>query len=110
MSGPMVNSGPVGIGVIGAGRIFEQHARAYSELGGRARLLAIADVDEGQLRKATAKHFIPYAHQDYRAILDREDVDVVAVCTPPSLHERAVIDALEAGKHVVCEKPLAHTL
>jgi len=99
-----------GMGIVGAGRIFEQHARACVELGGRARLLAIADVDETQLRTATSRHFIPFSHLDYRALLDRRDIDVVAVCTPPALHERIVVDALEAGKFVICEKPLAHTL
>jgi UDP-N-acetyl-2-amino-2-deoxyglucuronate dehydrogenase len=98
----------LGMGIVGAGRIFEQHARAYAALG--ARLLAIADVDRAQLLKATGRSFIPYAYQDHRALLDRDDVEVVAVCTPPALHERIVVDALEAGKFVLCEKPLAHTL
>ena len=100
----------IGIGLVGAGRIFRQHARAYAALGARARLLAIADVDEAQLRSATAQYFIPFAHQDYRALLERDDITVVTVCTPPALHERIVVDSLEAGKFVVCEKPLAHTL
>jgi UDP-N-acetyl-2-amino-2-deoxyglucuronate dehydrogenase len=99
-----------GMGIVGAGRIFEQHARAYAALGTRARLLAIADVDQAQLRKATTRNFIPYEYQDHRALLERDDVDVVTVCTPPALHERVVVDALEAGKFVLCEKPLAHTL
>ena len=54
--------------------------------------------------------FHPVQPSDYRALLDRRDIDVVAVCTPPALHERIVVDALEAGKFVMCEKPLAHTL
>ncbi|PYR51798.1 MAG: hypothetical protein DMF95_07835, partial [Acidobacteria bacterium] len=94
-----------GMGIVGAGRIFEQHARAYAALGARARLLAIADVDQAQLQKVTARYFIPYAYQDHRALLERDDVDVVTVCTPPVLHERVVVDALEAGKFVLCEKP-----
>ena len=99
-----------GMGIVGAGRIFEQHASAYKALGARARLVAIADIDETQVRRATSRYFIPYAYQDHRALLERDDVDVVTVCTPPALHERVVIDSLEAGKFVVCEKPLAHTL
>src|SRR5206468_1684287 len=67
-------------------------------------------VDQAQLQKVTARYFIPYAYQDHRALLERDDVDVVTVCTPPVLHERVVVDALEAGKFVLCEKPLAHTL
>ena len=100
----------VGIGIVGAGKIFEQHAIACSSLAGRARLIAIADIDEVQLQKAAGKYSIPFAAADYRALLDRRDVDVITVCTPPVLHERVVVEALEAGKFVICEKPLAHTL
>jgi UDP-N-acetyl-2-amino-2-deoxyglucuronate dehydrogenase len=100
----------VGIGIVGAGRIFEQHAIACNSLGGRARLLAIADIDEAQLQKAASKYSIPFAGADYRSLLDRNDIDVITVCTPPVLHERVVVDALEAGKFVICEKPLAYTL
>ncbi|HEV8494259.1 MAG TPA: Gfo/Idh/MocA family oxidoreductase, partial [Candidatus Angelobacter sp.] len=99
-----------GIGIVGAGKIFEQHAAACGSLAGRARLIAIADIDEGQLQKAAGKYSIPFAAADYRALLDRRDVDVITVCTPPVLHERIVAEALEAGKFVICEKPLAHTL
>jgi UDP-N-acetyl-2-amino-2-deoxyglucuronate dehydrogenase len=100
----------VRIGIVGAGRIFEQHAIACNSLEGRARLLAIADIDEGQLQKAAGKYSIPFAATDYRTLLDRRDIDAITVCTPPVLHERVVIEALEAGKFVICEKPLAHTL
>jgi len=100
----------LGIGIVGAGQIFEQHAIAFNSLGGRARLLAIADIDEARLQKAAGRHAIPFACADYRRILERKDIDLVTVCTPPVLHERVVADALEAGKFVVCEKPLAHTL
>ncbi len=106
-----VRSGTVGVGVVGAGRISEHHARAYDEIGpARARLLAIADLDESQLRNTTSRRFIPLAYRDYRALLERDDIDLVTVCTPPASHERIVVDALEAGKFVMCEKPLAHTL
>ncbi|HKR96980.1 MAG TPA: Gfo/Idh/MocA family oxidoreductase, partial [Candidatus Angelobacter sp.] len=100
----------LGFGIVGAGRIFEQHAIACNSLGGRARLLALADIDEAQLQKAVGKYSIPFATDDYRSLLDRNNIDVITVCTPPVLHERVVVDALQADKFVVCEKPLAHTL
>jgi predicted dehydrogenase len=100
----------VGIGIVGAGRIFEQHAIACNSLAGRVRLLGIADINEAQLQKASAQYAIPFAAADYRSLFDRRDIDVITVCTPPVLHERVVVDALEAGKFVICEKPLAHTL
>jgi len=100
----------VGIGIVGAGKIFEQHAIACNSLGGRAKLLALADIDESRLQKAADQYFIPFAAGDYRSLLDRNDIDVITVCTPPVLHERVVVDALQSGKFVICEKPLAHTL
>src|SRR5207245_8376044 len=99
-----------GVGIIGAGVIFEQHARAYSQLADRARLLAVADEDETRLRLAAMRHGIAAACRDYRELLARDDVDIAVVCTPPSSHAEIVIAALEAGKYVVCEKPLAPTL
>jgi len=50
------------------------------------------------------------ASKDWRAALSRDDVDVALVCTPPYLHAEMTVAALEAGKHVLCEKPLARTL
>jgi predicted dehydrogenase len=100
----------VGIGIVGAGRIFEQHAIACESLAGRARLVGIADINEEQLQKADGKYSIPFATADYQSLLERSDIDLITVCTPPVLHERIVVDALEAGKFVICEKPLAHTL
>jgi predicted dehydrogenase len=100
----------VGIGIVGAGRIFEQHAIACDTLAGRARLLGIADINEAQLQNAASQYSIPFAAADYHSLLDRNDIDVITVCTPPVLHERIVVDALNAGKYVICEKPIAHTL
>jgi len=100
----------IGVGIVGAGVIFQRHAEAYAQLGSRARLVAVADVDEDKLRRAASQHAIPFACRDHRQLLERQDVTLVTVCTPPCFHEQIVIDALEAGKYVVCEKPLAHTL
>ena len=100
----------VRIGIVGAGKIFEQHAIACNSLGGYAKLLALADIDEARLQKAADQYSIPFTAGDYRSLLDRNDIDVITVCTPPVLHERVVVDALQAGKFVICEKPLAHTL
>ena len=98
------------VGIIGAGIVFERHARAYAELADRVRLAAVAEVDEAKLRQATTKHGVAFGCRDYREVLSRKDVEIVTVCTPPCFHERIVIEALEAGKYVICEKPLAHTL
>jgi len=100
----------IGIGVVGAGVIFQKHAEACAQLSDRVRLAGVAEVDEAKLRAATARYEIPFGCRDHRELLERRDVAIVTVCTPPSAHERIVIDALEAGKYVICEKPLAPTL
>ena len=100
----------IGVGVVGTGVIFQRHAEAYAQLAHRVRLAAVAEVDETRLRQALTRYSVPFGCRDYRQLLERKDVAIVTVCTPPCFHEQIVIDALEAGKYVVCEKPLAHTL
>ncbi|MDG2323196.1 MAG: Gfo/Idh/MocA family oxidoreductase [Akkermansiaceae bacterium] len=99
-----------GIGIIGTGVIFREHARALDSLNQCARLVAVAEIDEAKRTAATEEFFIPFATGDHHELLARKDVDIVAICTPPGSHEQLVRDALEAGKRVVCEKPLANTL
>jgi UDP-N-acetyl-2-amino-2-deoxyglucuronate dehydrogenase len=99
-----------GVGIVGTGIIFEEHAQSLAHLRDRAKLIAVAELDEDRRQAAAAKYSIAFAYRDYHELLDRDDVDVVSVCTPPCFHEPVVVDALEAGKYVICEKPLAHTL
>jgi predicted dehydrogenase len=100
----------LGAGIIGAGVIFSDHARAYTQLAPRVRLIGLADVDDVRARRSAQNFFVPVVTADYHELLSRDDVQIVSICTPPSLHEQMVIDALEAGKYVLCEKPLAHNL
>jgi predicted dehydrogenase len=90
--------------------VFVEHASALAMLGDRLRLVGIAEVDVHRRRAATDAFFVPYATNDYRELVERADVDVVVVCTPPARHEEVVTAALAAGKMVVCEKPLAPNL
>lgn len=99
-----------GVGAIGAGQIFGEHASALRSLRDQVALVAVADLDPVTLQQATEAAFVPYATVDHRELLARDDVDVVLICTPPSSHAALVAEALAAGKRVVCEKPLAHTL
>jgi UDP-N-acetyl-2-amino-2-deoxyglucuronate dehydrogenase len=99
-----------GVGVVGTGLIYERHARACADMPDRARLVAVADVDPDRLAAVAAAWPGTAPCRDHRELVARDDVDIVVVCTPPFLHEEIVVDALEAGKHVLCEKPLAHTL
>lgn len=99
-----------GIGVVGGGVVFGTHMRAYQGLSDRARVVGLAEPDTAKRRRAADQHFIPVLEDDYRSLLDRSDIDVIDICAPPTFHEKMAIDALEAGKYVICEKPLAPSL
>lgn len=98
---------PVGIAVIGCGTIGEFHLRAIREIPG-ARLAGISDRPEERVREIAAREGCPGA-SDYRELLDRADVDLVTIATPSGSHARIAGEALEAGKHVLVEKPMAMT-
>jgi predicted dehydrogenase len=100
-----------GIGIIGAGGIAEAHLYAYSRVPERAQLLAFADVDSDRAARLAAKYSLDVdVVSDYSDLLARADIAAVSVCTPPFLHAAISADALRAGRHVLCEKPVAATL
>lgn len=105
-----MNRARIGIGIIGGGGISQSHVRGVTELRGRARLVGVADLSASRLRRFSEQQYVPLVWTDYHRLLDRPDIDVAIIGTPPSTHEQLVTDALEAGKAVLCEKPLAHTL
>lgn len=97
------------IGVIGAGAAARLHAHAYMSAGSRTRLIAVADDDVARARKMRDAFGFEHALHDYHDLLARRDIDAVSVCTPAASHARIVLDAIRAGKHVLCEKPMATT-
>jgi predicted dehydrogenase len=85
------------------------HAPGYAECLARmpdVELAAIADEDEARGREAVARFGGDY-HRDYQELLARDDLAAVIVCSPTVHHREMVVAAAEAGKHVLCEKPLA---
>lgn len=92
-------------GIIGAGFMAATHARAVRSAGG-AVVAAVASTPEGS-RRAAEVTGAGEGLDSVEALLSRSDIDVVHVCTPNSTHEAFGLAAIEAGKHVVCEKPLA---
>ncbi len=102
---------PLRIGLIGAGTIaWSAHLPAIARLRELVELVAIADVRETAAKRA-AQHFgCESAYTDYRHLLDRADIDAVLICTPEFLHAEQAIAAAEAGKHILCEKPMAANL
>lgn len=71
------------------------------------RALAVCDIDSGAAAKIAALHKVPFACADYRELLARPEIEAVFIATPHFLHYPMAMDALRAGKHVFCEKPLA---
>jgi predicted dehydrogenase len=94
------------VALVGAGMIAHHHAEKWREAG--ADVVAIADVEPRVLAAFAKKHGIAAAYTDYAELLWREaTVEIVDVCAPPWLHAPMTIAALESGKHVLCEKPMA---
>jgi len=97
------------VGVVGTGGAGAEHILAYLQYPG-VEVVAIADPRESRLAEMAAKHHIPFTYTDYQDLIARDDLDIVSVATPNHLHAPVTIAALNSGKHVLCEKPLAREL
>ena len=96
------------VGVIGVGSMGYNHVRIYSELE-NANLVAISDMVRGTLDKVS-KEFNTVGYVDYDNILQIDDIEVVNICVPTVFHHDVVMRAIEAGKNVLVEKPIASKL
>lgn len=96
---------PVKFGLIGCGIIANNHAAAIAACPG-AELAAVADIVPEKARAFAEAHGVPSAYADNAELLARDDIAVVSVCVPSGLHATIAIEAMRAGKHVLCEKPL----
>jgi dTDP-4-amino-4,6-dideoxygalactose transaminase/predicted dehydrogenase len=96
------------IAIIGCGRIGQWHLRAYRRHP-EAAIVAVADVDFERAR-AMAAEVGANAYRSHSEMLASETLDAASVCSVPSTHHNITIDLLEAGVHVLCEKPLALTV
>ena len=101
----------ISIGIIGAGRIGKVHAETITRRVPNAKLVAIADAFLNDNIRAWAMEMgIGQITDNYRDILDRDDIDAVFICTSTDMHTKYSLEAIAAGKHVFCEKPVALTL
>ncbi len=98
----------VKIGVIGVGTIGMVHATALAS-SPMAELVGIADLND-ELRERTAKDLGTTGYADYQQLIRAPGIQVVSICTPDHLHLKPVLDCMEAGLHIILEKPLATTL
>jgi myo-inositol 2-dehydrogenase/D-chiro-inositol 1-dehydrogenase len=99
----------LGVGVIGLGSAGLLHAESYNAIRDKARVVALCDKDKGCV-ESNAPIYGSDAHTSYHDILRRKDIDIIDICLPHHLHAKAAIEAAEAGKHVLVEKPIATTL
>jgi predicted dehydrogenase len=99
----------VNIGVIGLGWPGQRHLEGYFKTP-FVHVAAICDMSEDLLASTQATFGVTDMYRDYHDLLARPDIDAVSICLPNWLHAPACIDAIQAGKHVLCEKPLANTL
>ncbi|KPK59385.1 MAG: oxidoreductase [Planctomycetes bacterium SM23_32] len=109
-------SDKVKLGIIGTGQIGKSHIAHYLGLSrGRwslppvpgAEIVAVCDINEAEVRRVAKEHGFPHALTDFRELLAMDEIVAVDVCLHNNLHAPVSIAAMEAGKHVYCEKPLA---
>jgi predicted dehydrogenase len=108
-----MTSPEVGIGIAGYGMMGRAHAYAYTvapvmrTLACRPRLRVISGRDIEKVSRAAAAYGFEHWVTDWRELVERQDVDIVDICTPPGTHAEIAAAAAAAGKAVICEKPLA---
>ncbi len=94
------------IGIIGAGSITERHILNY-QANPCCEVVSIADINPAQAQKTAEKFGIRSIFTDYKDILNSSEIDAVSICTPTFTHKDIALDAIEAHKHILCEKPPA---
>jgi predicted dehydrogenase len=99
----------LGVGVIGCGGISAAHLPAQTAIEGM-RTMAVCDLNQDAARAAADKYDVPAVYAEYADLLADESVDAVAILLPHHLHRDCAVAAAAAGKHILCEKPMATSL
>lgn len=102
-------SNPVGVGIIGAGKMGRVHAANLAQGIPNAKLVAVADVVEDSAKKLAAEFSVTNVFTDYLRLVENREVQAIVIATPTLLKPQIVKFACEVGKHVFCEKPIATT-
>lgn len=99
---------PLRVGVVGLGFAGETHTKAYLQIP-NVQVVALAGLEPDKLALLGTRYNVPHLYDSYAGLLARDDLDIVSVCVPNYLHAPIAISALEQGRHVLCEKPLARS-
>lgn len=98
----------LGIGIIGSGAIAQScHMPGYLSMPEKCEIIAVADANPENAQTAAKKFGVTHVFNDYHDLINMKEIDAVSIATPNALHKQPTIDALNAGKHVLCEKPMA---
>ncbi len=96
----------VKVAVIGCGTISPNHIKAYTK-NERTDIKYLVDIRPERAKKLAEKFHVPHTTTDFREILHDKELEAVSICTPNDTHAKIAIACLDAGKHVLCEKPAA---
>jgi myo-inositol 2-dehydrogenase/D-chiro-inositol 1-dehydrogenase len=106
----MANDSRVKVGIIGSQFQADIHAASFQIMPDDAEVVAVASPTPGNAQAFAKKFNIPRAFTDYREMLKEKDIEMVTIAAPNSLHAQMTRDCAAAGKHIICEKPLAMTI
>jgi predicted dehydrogenase len=106
----MAQRGKVKVGIIGSQFEADIHAASIQMMPEEAEVVAVASPTPGNAEALARRYEIPRVFCDYREMLGEDDIEMVTIAAPNDLHAQMTIDIADAGKHVVCEKPLCLTL
>jgi myo-inositol 2-dehydrogenase / D-chiro-inositol 1-dehydrogenase len=99
-----------GVGMIGSQFVADIHAAAFKVASEMAEVMSVAWPSPGNAAALARRYGIPRVFTDYHETLKEPDLEMVTIAAPNSLHAQMTVDCARAGKHVVCEKPLAMTI
>jgi myo-inositol 2-dehydrogenase/D-chiro-inositol 1-dehydrogenase len=106
----MESHGKVKVGIIGSQFQADIHAASLQIMPHEAEVVAVASPTPGNAAAFAKRFNIPRVFTDYREMLKERDIEMVSICAPNSLHAQMTKDIAAAGKHIICEKPLAMTI
>lgn len=101
----------INVAIIGVGAIAPAHIKAYQEFSGRCKIVALCDIYPEKAESAAERYGLNVdIYDDHCKMLERDDIHLVSVCTPPYTHAEITVNFLNAGANVICEKPMASSL